>query len=159
MSDSPYPQPGTPAPDFDLPASTGGNVKLADFAGKPFVLYFYPNADTPGCTTEACGFQAARPQYQSADVAVVGVSPDPLGPVEKFAKKFDLEFPLLADEDHAVCERYGVWQEKTNFGKTYMGAARTTFLINKDGKIAKVFEKVKPDGHDEEVLAAARELK
>ena len=163
MSDSPhphqYPQPGTPAPEFELPASTGGNVKLADFKGKTLVLYFYPKADTPGCTTQACGFNDAAADYERAGVSVVGVSPDPMKPVAKFAEKFDLGFPLLADEDHAVCEKYDVWQEKSMYGKKYMGAARTTFLIDGEGQIAKVFEKVKPDGHEAEVLAAAKALK
>ncbi len=158
MSDSSYPQPGTPAPAFELPSSTGGNVKLADYTGKPLVLYFYPKADTPGCTTQACGFNDAAAEYDKANVAVVGVSPDPMKPVAKFAEKFGLGFPLLADADHAVCEKYGVWQEKSMYGKKYMGAARTTFLIDGDGKVAKVFEKVKPQGHEAEVLAAAKEL-
>lgn len=157
MSDSTptYPQPGTPAPDFELPASNGKTLKLGDFAGKPLVLYFYPRADTPGCTTEACGFRDASTDYEAAGVNVVGVSPDPVKAVTKFAEKFQLNFPLLADADHQVCEAYGVWQEKSMYGKKYMGAARTTFLIDADGKIARVFEKVKPEGHEAEVLSAA----
>jgi peroxiredoxin Q/BCP len=161
MSDKPtptYPQPGSAAPDFRLPSSTGGEVGLSDFSGKTLVLYFYPKADTPGCTTQACGFRDATADYEAAGVSVVGVSPDPLKPVEKFATKRDLAFPLLADEDHAVCEAYGVWQEKSMYGKTYMGAARTTFLIDGSGTVRKVFEKVKPAGHEAEVLAAAKEL-
>ncbi|MEM1011956.1 MAG: thioredoxin-dependent thiol peroxidase [Planctomycetota bacterium] len=154
MSDSPYPQPGKAAPKFDLPSSEGKNLKLADFKGKTLVLYFYPKADTPGCTTEACGFRDNADAYKKAGVQVVGVSPDPVAKVEKFAKKIELNFPLLADEDHAVCEAYGVWQEKSMYGKKYMGAARTTFVINDKGKIAKVFEKVKPKGHEQEVLEA-----
>ena len=156
MSD--YPQPGTAAPDFDLESSAGGRSKLADFAGKTLVLYFYPKADTPGCTIEAQGFRDAADAYREAGAAVVGVSPDPLRDVQKFAEKQALNFPLLADADHAVCEAYGAWQEKSMYGKTYMGAARTTFLIDGNGKVAKVFEKVKPAGHDAEVLEAVRAM-
>ncbi len=154
MSDSPYPQPGTAAPDFDLPSSTGKSIKLADYAGKTLVLYFYPKADTPGCTTQACGFRDSAAEYEKAGVAILGVSPDPEKNVMKFADKYDLTFPLLADEDHALCEAYGVWQEKSMYGKKYMGAARTTFVIDADGNVAKVFEKVKPAGHEAEVLEA-----
>ena len=156
MSD-PYPQPGTAAPDFDLPSSDGRPIKLADYAGRTLVLYFYPKADTPGCTTQACGFRDAAAEYEKAGAAVVGVSPDPEAAVTKFARKHDLGFPLLADADHAVCEAYGVWQEKSMYGKTYMGAARTTFVI-RDGKVAKVFEKVKPAGHEAEVLEAINQM-
>ena len=147
-----YPQPGTDAPDFALPASDGTDVSLSSLRGRRVVLYFYPKADTPGCTKQACGFSDAVADYQSIDAAVYGVSPDPLGDVKKFADKFALNFPLLADADHAACEAYGVWQEKGMYGKTYMGAARTTFVIDAEGKIEKVFEKVKPEGHDREVL-------
>ena len=150
------PQPGDAAPDFDLPASTGENVKLADFAGRTLVLYFYPRADTPGCTKQACGFRDSSRQYAEASVSVVGVSPDPVEDVRKFADKFSLDFPLLADADHAVCERYGVWREKTRFGKTSMGAARTTFVIGPDGRVKEVMEDVKPEGHDAEALASAK---
>ena len=152
------PQPGDAAPDFDLPASTGGRATLADFEGKTLALYFYPRADTPGCTTEACGFRDAADDYAQAGVSVVGVSPDPVEDVARFAEKFALRFPLLADADHAVCERYGVWREKTRDGKTSTGAARVTFLIGGDGRVARVFEDVTPDGHDREVLEAARTL-
>ncbi|HLL90907.1 MAG TPA: thioredoxin-dependent thiol peroxidase [Tepidisphaeraceae bacterium] len=147
-----YPAPGQPAPTFDLPSSTGKPVALSDFAGQTVVLYFYPRADTPGCTKEACGFRDAIASYQKLSVPVLGISPDPVKDVEKFAKKYDLNFPLLADEDHAVCERYGVWQEKSMYGKAYMGAARVTFVIGGDGKVRHVFVKVKPEGHDQEVL-------
>jgi len=147
------PQPGMPAPDFNLPSSTGTSIGLGDFAGKKtIVLYFYPKADTPGCTKEACGFRDALADYDRAKVAVLGISPDPVKDVEKFAGKFHLNFPLLADADHSVAEQYGVWQEKSMYGKKYMGVARTTFVIDKAGKIARVFEKVKPEGHDREVL-------
>jgi thioredoxin-dependent peroxiredoxin len=144
---------GKPAPKFSLPASTGRTISLDDFKGKQIlVLYFYPRADTPGCTTEACGFRDALADYDKAHIAVLGISPDPVKAVEKFANKFHLNFPLLADEDHAVCERYGVWVEKSMYGKKYWGAARTTFVIGRDGNVLHVFEKVKPDGHDRQVL-------
>jgi peroxiredoxin Q/BCP len=147
------PQIGQPAPTFTLHSSTGKTVDLADFKGKQtVVLYFYPRADTPGCTKEACGFRDALADYDKAKVAVLGISPDPVDDVTKFGNKFHLNFPLLADADHAVAEHYGVWQEKSMYGKKYMGAARTTFVIGKDGKIMHIFEKVKPEGHDQEVL-------
>jgi peroxiredoxin Q/BCP len=149
---SPSPTVGTRAPSFKLPASTGETINLADYKGQRVVLYFYPRADTPGCTKEACGFRDAIAGYKKLGVPVFGVSPDPVEDVKKFAEKFKLNFPLLADEDHAVCEKYGVWQEKSMYGKKYMGAARTTFIIGTDGKIEHVFEKVKPEGHDQEVL-------
>ena len=152
-----YPAVGTKAPAFRLPASTGQTVDLKDFAGKPVVVFFYPKADTPGCTKEACGFRDAIAGYQTAGVPVVGVSPDPVTDVTKFAEKFELNFPLLADADHAVCDAYGVWQEKSMYGRKYMGAARVTFVIGKDGKVAHVFEKVKPDGHDKEVMGWLKE--
>lgn len=148
---------GTAAPGFALPASDGTTVRLADYAGKTVVLYFYPRADTPGCTKQACGFRDAIASYRALGVPVFGVSPDPVGDVTKFAAKFSLNFPLLADADHAVCEAYGVWVEKSMYGKTYMGAARTTFIV-RDGKVAKVFEKVNPEGHDVEVLEALKSL-
>lgn len=144
---------GSPAPAFSLPSSDGRTISLADYANKTVVLYFYPKADTPGCTVEACGFRDAIASYANLGVDVLGVSPDPIDAVTKFAQKFNLTFPLLADADHKVCEAYGVWVQKSMYGKTYMGAARTTFII-KDGKIAKVFDKVKPEGHEKEVLAA-----
>ena len=151
------PRPGEVAPDFTLPASTGGEVTLSDlWADGPVVLYFYPKADTPGCTTQACAFRDAREHLHAVGARVVGVSPDPAADVEKFARKFDLDFPLLADADHAVCERYGVWGEKKMYGRAYLGAARTTFLIDKGGAIKDVFEKVKPAGHDAVVLDALR---
>ncbi len=158
MSDTSYPQPGATAPDFKLPASTGSEVSLKDYRGKPVVIFFYPKADTPGCTTEACGFRDATPDYEAAGVSVIGISPDPVKAVTKFAEKFNLPYPLLADEDHKICDVYGVWQEKSMYGKKYMGAARTTFIVGGNGKIARVFEKVKPDGHDAEVLEAAKAI-
>lgn len=144
---------GTAAPSFDLPTSTGEHVKLADLKGKTVVLYFYPKADTPGCTKEACGFRDALADFDKQNIKVLGISPDPEKDVTKFSEKFHLNFPLLADADHAVAEKYGVWGEKSMYGKKYMGVSRTTFVIGPDGKISHVFEKVKPDGHDQEVLS------
>jgi len=157
---SSIPEVGKAAPDFKLASSTGETISLTGFKGKKtVVLYFYPKADTPGCTKEACGFRDALADYDQANVAVLGISPDPVEDVTKFGTKFHLNFPLLADPDHAVTENYGVWQEKSMYGKTYMGAARTTFVIGKDGKILHVFEKVKPEGHDQEVLTWLKEAK
>src|SRR3954469_9555524 len=150
---------GRSAPKFALPSSDGKPISLDDFKGKQIVvLYFYPRADTPGCTTEACAFRDALADYDKAKVAVLGISPDPEKDVTKFARKFHLNFPLLADEDHAVCDKYGVWQEKSMYGKKYMGVARTTYLIGADGKVVKRWDGVKVDGHAEEVLAAVQEL-
>jgi thioredoxin-dependent peroxiredoxin len=145
---------GTSAPSFSLPASGGKMISLDDFRGKQtVVLYFYPKADTPGCTKESCGFRDAIADFDKTNVAVLGISPDPVKDVQAFSDKFHLNFPLLADSDHAIAEKYGVWVEKNNFGNVYWGVARTTFIIDKDGKIAHVFEKVKPEGHEAEVLA------
>jgi thioredoxin-dependent peroxiredoxin len=149
---------GTTAPDFTLPDQEGENVSLSDFGGQPVVLYFYPKADTPGCTTQACGIRDHRADYEAAGAVVLGVSPDPVSAVKKFADKQSLNFRLLADEDHAVCELYGVWAEKTNYGRTYWGAQRSTFIIDPDGKVATVFPKVSPKTHDEVVLKALGEL-
>jgi peroxiredoxin Q/BCP len=158
MADIKIPVVGKPAPAFKLPASGGKTISLDDFAAKKtVVLYFYPKADTPGCTKEACGFRDALAEYDKAKIAVLGISPDPVADVQAFADKFHLNFPLLADADHAVAERYGAWVEKQNYGKTYWGVARTTFVIGKDGKILHVFEKVKPEGHDVEILAWMKE--
>jgi peroxiredoxin Q/BCP len=154
MSSNTMPQIGQSAPLFKLNSSTAQTVNLADFKEKKtVVLYFYPRADTPGCTKEACGFRDALADYDAANVAVLGISPDPVDDVTKFGNKFHLNFPLLADSDHAVAERYGVWQEKSMYGKKYMGVARTTFVIGKDGNILHIFEKVHPEGHDQEVLS------
>jgi len=144
---------GKPAPKFKLASSTGDTIDSTKLKGQTFVLFFYPKADTPGCTIEACAFRDAIASYKKLDVPVFGISPDPVKDVTKFAKKFDLNFPLLADEDHAICEAFGVWGEKSMYGKKYFGASRTTFIVGPDGKVAHVFEKVKPDGHDKEVLA------
>lgn len=148
---------GDNAPDFTLQSTEGKTLSLGDFADRrAVVLYFYPKADTPGCTKEACGFRDAIAQYKKLNLAVLGISPDPKADIDKFAGKYSLNFPLLADADHAVCEKYGVWTEKNNYGKKYWGAARTTFVI-KDGKIIHIFEKVKPEGHEAEVLAWVKE--
>ena len=159
MTEAKLPGVGSSAPAFKLCASTGETVDSAKLKGKTFVLYFYPRADTPGCTKEACGFRDAIASYKKLGVPVFGVSPDPVEDVTKFAEKFKLNFPLLADADHSVAERYGVWQEKSMYGKKYMGVARTTFIIGPDGKVARVFEKVKPEGHDQEVLGVLNENK
>jgi peroxiredoxin Q/BCP len=153
------PEVGSLAPTFTLPNEDGATVDLAKLKGKRVVLYFYPKADTPGCTKQACGFRDTIGQYTKANAAVYGVSPDPVADVKKFSDKFHLNFPLLADADHSVCEKYGVWQEKTNYGKKYMGVARTTFIISPKGLIEHVFEKVKPEGHEQEVLAWLAENK
>jgi peroxiredoxin Q/BCP len=148
---------GQPAPDFTLPDENGRSVKLSDYRGKsPVVLYFYPKADTPGCTKEACGFRDAIASYKDLGVPVFGVSPDPVADVKAFSDKFRLNFPLLADADHKVTDAYGCWVEKEREGVKSMGAARTTFIVNRDGKVAHVFEKVNAEGHDQEVLAWLR---
>jgi peroxiredoxin Q/BCP len=149
---------GTNAPDFTLPDQDGDDVSLSDLSGQTVVLYFYPKADTPGCTTQACGVRDHLPDYEQAGVRVLGVSPDPVKLVKKFHDKQSLNFTLLADEDHAVCEAYGVWGEKSMYGKTYMGASRATFIIDGEGVIRHVIPKVSPKTHDEEVLKAIGEL-
>jgi peroxiredoxin Q/BCP len=149
---------GDPAPDFTLPDQDGKEVSLAGLKGETVVLYFYPRADTPGCTTQACGIRDRRAEYKRAGVRVIGVSPDPVEAVKKFADKFDLDFTLLADADHAVAERYGTWVEKSMYGKKYMGVQRATFIIDAKGKIAKAFPKVSPKTHDDTVLKALAEL-
>jgi thioredoxin-dependent peroxiredoxin len=145
---------GRKAPDFTLPDQNGDPVKLSELKGQTVVLYFYPRADTPGCTTQACGVRDRRADYDAADARVIGVSPDTVESVAKFADKFDLDFTLLADADHAVAEKYGTWVEKSMYGRKYMGVQRATFLIGPDGKIAKVFPKVSPKKHDDLVLKA-----
>jgi peroxiredoxin Q/BCP len=149
---------GDAAPDFEMPASGGRTVRLADYAGKPLLLYFYPKADTPGCTKEACAFQEALPQLGHLGLDVIGVSKDPMKPIEKFAGKYNLTFPLASDETTDVTERYGCWAEKSMYGKKYMGVERSTFLIDKAGKIARVWRKVSVPGHAADVLKAAQAL-
>jgi len=147
-------EPGDKAPDFTLPDQDGNDVTLSALRGGPVVVYFYPKADTPGCTTQACGVRDHRGEYASAGVTVLGISPDPVKAVKKFHDKQELNFALLADADHAVCEAYGVWVEKSMYGRTYMGNARATFLIDGDGVIRHVIPKASPKTHDDEVLAA-----
>ncbi|MGA8217184.1 MAG: thioredoxin-dependent thiol peroxidase [Solirubrobacterales bacterium] len=149
---------GDQAPDFTLPDQDGNRVTLSELRGQPVVLYFYPKADTPGCTTQACGIRDHRAEYERAGAKVLGVSPDPVGAVQKFAENYTLDFELLADENHEVADLFGVWGEKKMYGKTYMGVARATFVIDPDGRIAKVFPKVSPKTHDEVVLEALGEL-
>jgi len=145
-------QQGDVAPDFELSDQDGETVRLSDLRGGTVVLYFYPKADTPGCTTQACGIRDHRPDYEAAGATVVGVSPDPVEAVKKFHDGQGLNFTLLADEDHAVCEQYGTWVEKNRYGRTYMGAQRATFVIDADGVIAHVIPSASPKTHDEEVL-------
>ena len=147
-------KPGDVAPDFTLPDQDGQPVALAALRGKPVVLYFYPKADTPGCTTQACGVRDHRADYTQANATVLGVSPDPVKNIAKFDQKYELGFPLLSDADHSVAEAYGVWVEKSMYGRTYMGNERTTFVIDEEGTIRNVFRKVKPAEHDKLVLEA-----
>ncbi len=151
-------QPGHKAPDFELPDQNGDPVKLSDLKGQTVVLYFYPRADTPGCTTQACSVRDRSGEYKTAGARVIGISPDKVEAVDKFARKFELDFTLLADADHAVAEKYGTWVEKSMYGKKYMGVQRATFIIDPKGKIAKVFPKVSPKTHDDVVLKALGEL-
>ncbi len=148
---------GDEAPAFEMAATGGRTVSLAAMKGRPFVLYFYPKADTPGCTTEACAFQEALPQLGHIGIDVIGVSKDPMKPIEKFAEKYGLTFPLASDAA-GVAEAYGSWGEKSMYGKTYMGIDRSTFLIDKTGRIARVWRKVKVPGHAAAVMEAAKAL-
>lgn len=141
-----------PAPDFDLDADDGSRVRLSELRGSKVILYFYPRADTPGCTIEACEFRDLTPRIDERGAVVLGVSPDPVEDVRKFREKFDLPFRLLADADHEVSERYGVWKEKTLFGKKMMGTERATFVIDEEGKIARVYRNVRAEGHAAKVL-------
>jgi peroxiredoxin Q/BCP len=152
-------RPGNHAPDFTLASDEGQTVRLAALKGRPVVLYFYPKDDTPGCTKEACSFRDAWADVQDGGAAVFGVSPDSVTSHQRFRAKYRLPFPLLSDPDHAVAASYGAWGEKSMYGKKYEGILRTTFLIDGTGTVRRVFEKVKPEGHAEEVLAAIRELR
>jgi len=151
-------QPGDPAPDFESLTDAGETFRLSDLKGKTVVLYFYPKADTPGCTKESCSFRDNMSRFRRRGVVIVGVSPDKVAKQARFKEKYGLPFTLLADEDHKIAEAYGVWKLKKNYGREYMGIERTTFIIGKDGKIARVFPKVKVDGHVDEVLAALEEV-
>jgi peroxiredoxin Q/BCP len=149
---------GAAAPGFTLPDQDGHDVSLADLAGRTVVLYFYPRADTPGCTTQACGIRDHGPDYEAAGATVLGVSPDTVEDVKRFHAKQGLNFTLLADADHAVAEAYGVWVEKKKYGRTSMGNQRATFILDGDGRVARVFPKVSPKTHDEIILGALQDL-
>jgi len=153
-----WPVEGAKAPAFTLAADDGSKVKLSDLKGSPVVLYFYPADDTPGCTKEACAFRDRSAELKKLGAKVFGVSPDDVASHVKFRDKFNLNFPLLADPDHAVAEKFGAWREKNMYGKTSMGIVRSTFLIGPDGVIKKVWRSVKVDGHDEHVLEAIKKL-
>lgn len=150
----PLPEPGQPAPDFTLPAADGSSVTLSQLRGQWVVLYFYPKASTPGCTTQACSVRDNRAEYERRGARVLGLSPDPVAKVAKFVEKEGLDFTLLADEDHAVCDLYGTWVEKSMYGNKYMGASRSTVLIDPDGVVRQVFPKIAPKEHDRKVLKA-----
>ncbi len=144
---------GKPAPDFELETDTGETVKLSDLRGKQVVLYFYPKDDTPGCTTQACGIRDTYGEFERAGAVVLGISPDDAESHEKFKQKYSLPFTLLADDGHKVAEDYGVWGERKNYGKTYMGIERSTFVIDENGDVKKIMRRVKPDTHADNVLA------
>jgi len=149
---------GQPAPDFSVPGDGGGAVSLSALKGKPVVLYFYPKDDTPGCTKEACGFRDAMPDFSKAKAEIIGVSKDSVRRHDSFKAKYDLNFALASDEDGAICEAYGVWVKKKNYGREYMGIERTTFLIDEAGIVREIWRKVRVDGHVEAVLEAAKGL-
>ena len=152
------PAEGAAAPAFSMPASGGRTVSSQGLKGKPYLLYFYPKADTPGCTKQACGVQEALPQLGKLGLEIIGVSPDPMPPIEKFAAKYKLTFPLASDADQKVATAYGTWVEKSMYGKTYMGMERSSFLVNAAGKVVKVWRKVKPEEHAAQVMEAAKTL-
>jgi len=154
----PLVEPGRKAPAFALPDQDGKIHRLRDYAGRPLILYFYPKDDTPGCTREACAFRDALPGFKKGRAAVLGVSVLDTASKARFARKHELNFPLLADPEHAVADKYGVWQKKSLYGRTYMGLARTTYLIGPDGKVARRWDSVKVDGHAADVLRAVGEL-
>lgn len=149
---------GQAAPDFTLPDQHGDEVTLSELRGQPVVLYFYPRADTPGCTAQACGVRDHGADYEAAGARVIGISPDSVEDVAKFADKYGLGFTLLADAEHEVAESYGTWMQKRSFGRRYWGVQRATFIIDSEGRIARAFPKVSPQTHDEVVLAALGEL-
>jgi peroxiredoxin Q/BCP len=152
-------RPGSQAPDFALTSDDGQTIRLSGLQGRPVVLYFYPKDDTPGCTKEACSFRDAWADVEETGALVFGVSPDGAASHQRFRAKYRLPFTLLADPDHAVAEAYGAWGEKSMYGRKYQGILRTTFVIDGTGTVRRVFEKVKPEGHADEVLAAVRELR
>jgi len=158
-SEPAWPREGAKAPDFTAVAHDGSQVKLSAFKGRPVVLYFYPKDDTPGCTVEACGFRDAHARFGRHKAVVLGASPDSPRSHVKFRQKFGLPFTLLADENHALAEKYGAWREKSLYGRRFMGVARSTFVIDGDGRIARAFTTVKPAGHEQEVLAALAALR
>jgi len=145
---------GDRAPEFSLPSDEGGEVTLSNLRGRKVVVYFYPKDDTSGCTTEACEFRDVLPDFEAEDAVVLGISPDPIDSHRKFKEKYDLSFPLLADEDHAVAEAYDVWKEKSMYGRKYWGVERSTFLVDEEGRIQRTWRKVKPKGHAAEVREA-----
>jgi peroxiredoxin Q/BCP len=151
-------EPGKKAPHFSLKDQDGKLHRLGDYSGRPVVLFFYPRDSTPGCTKEACDFQEALPRFNTKTAVVLGISILDEASKARFARKYDLSFPLLADADHAVAEKYGVWQKKSFLGRSYMGNARTTYLIDRDGKVARRWDKVKVNGHAEDVLDAVNQL-
>jgi peroxiredoxin Q/BCP len=151
-------EPGKKVPAFTLKDQNGKSHSLTDYAGRPVVLYFYPKDDTPGCTKETCDFRDHLPRFKTAKAAVFGVSILDEASKARFASKYDVNFPLLADTDHAVAEKYGVWQQKSLYGRKFMGNVRTTYLIDADGKVARRWDNVKVDGHAEDVLEAVKEL-
>ncbi|MQR98568.1 thioredoxin-dependent thiol peroxidase [Gluconobacter aidae] len=151
-------QPGDRAPDFRLPASGGRTVSSAALLGKPYLLYFYPKADTPGCTTQACGLQDVLPKFDADGLTIIGVSLDPVAKIDKFATKYGLQFPLASDEDHVVAEAYGTWVEKSMYGRTSMGMERSSFLVDGQGIIRNVWRRVKPATHAALVAEAFRDL-
>lgn len=158
MSEVDWIEEGKKAPAFTLTADDGSKVRLSELKGSPVVLFFYPKDDTPGCTKEACAFRDRSKEMKKAGAVVLGVSPDSVESHVKFRDKFELNFPLLADEGHKVAEKYGAWREKNMYGKKSMGIQRSTFLIDSAGKVAKVWKRVKVDGHDQQVLDALADL-
>jgi thioredoxin-dependent peroxiredoxin len=150
--------PGAKAPAFSLPRDGGGQISLSDFTGRNLVLYFYPKADTPGCTREAQAFSALSAAFEAANTAVLGVSADPVQAQDKFKAKYGLSIPLASDETHQMLTAYGAWGEKSKYGRKFMGVSRTTFLIDRQGRIARIWPKVSVEGHADEVLAAAKAL-
>lgn len=151
------PKEGAKAPPFKIATNTGETLSLADFKGRKLVLYFYPKDDTSGCTAQACAFNDGLPKFKKLGAAILGISRDPLKSHDKFAAKFDLTFPLGSDEDGTICEKYGVWVEKSMYGRKYMGIERSTFLIGEDGKILKLWRKVKVPGHADDIMQAINE--